>query len=72
MPLDLQVEGQLEAIFKQIEKQWGEPDICCIRSPSLAKPTSRAGSWIARKKDFSWRWQFHVGLSSARPNWPSR
>ena len=28
MPLDLQVEGQLEAIFEQIEKQWGKLDIC--------------------------------------------
>jgi enoyl-[acyl-carrier protein] reductase I len=28
MPLDLQTEGSLEAIFKQIEKQWGILDIC--------------------------------------------
>jgi enoyl-[acyl-carrier protein] reductase I len=28
MPLDLQTEGSLEAIFEQIEKQWGELDIC--------------------------------------------
>lgn len=28
MPLDLQTEGSLEAIFEQIEKQWGKLDIC--------------------------------------------
>ena len=28
MPLDLQTEGSLEAIFAQIEKQWGRLDIC--------------------------------------------
>jgi enoyl-[acyl-carrier protein] reductase I len=28
MPLDLQTEGSLEAIFQQIEKQWGKLDIC--------------------------------------------
>lgn len=28
LPLNLQIEGQLEAVFQQIEKQWGELDIC--------------------------------------------
>jgi enoyl-[acyl-carrier protein] reductase I len=28
MPLDLQTEGSLEAIFERIEKQWGRLDIC--------------------------------------------
>ena len=28
MPLDLQREGQLEAFFAQIEKQWGKLDLC--------------------------------------------
>jgi enoyl-[acyl-carrier protein] reductase I len=28
MPLDLQTVGSLEAIFEQIEKQWGKLDIC--------------------------------------------
>jgi enoyl-[acyl-carrier protein] reductase I len=28
MPLDLQREGQLEAVFAQIEKQWGMLDLC--------------------------------------------
>jgi enoyl-[acyl-carrier protein] reductase I len=28
MPLDLQTEGSLEAIFQQIETQWGKLDIC--------------------------------------------
>ena len=28
MRLDLQMEGHLEAIFAQIEKQWGKLDIC--------------------------------------------
>jgi enoyl-[acyl-carrier protein] reductase I len=28
MPLDLQTEGSLEAIFAQIEQQWGKLDIC--------------------------------------------
>jgi enoyl-[acyl-carrier protein] reductase I len=28
LPLDLQVEGQLEDVFAAIEKQWGKLDIC--------------------------------------------
>ena len=28
LPLDLQVEGQLEAVFDTIKKQWGKLDIC--------------------------------------------
>ena len=28
MPLDLQREGQLEAVFGQIEKHWGKLDLC--------------------------------------------
>jgi enoyl-[acyl-carrier protein] reductase I len=28
MPLNLQVEGQLEAVFQTIEKEWGKLDIC--------------------------------------------
>jgi enoyl-[acyl-carrier protein] reductase I len=28
LPLNLQVEGQLEAVFQTIEKQWGKLDIC--------------------------------------------
>jgi enoyl-[acyl-carrier protein] reductase I len=28
MPLDLQQEGQLEAVFARIEKEWGKLDLC--------------------------------------------
>jgi len=28
MPLDLQRDGQLEAVFERIEKDWGELDLC--------------------------------------------
>ena len=28
MPLDLQENGQLEAVFERIEKDWGELDLC--------------------------------------------
>jgi enoyl-[acyl-carrier protein] reductase I len=28
MPLNLQVEGQLEAVFEAIDKEWGKLDIC--------------------------------------------
>jgi enoyl-[acyl-carrier protein] reductase I len=28
MPLDLQQEGQLEAVFARIEKEWGQLDLC--------------------------------------------
>jgi len=28
MPLDLQVEGQLEAVFAEIDKRWGKLDLC--------------------------------------------
>jgi enoyl-[acyl-carrier protein] reductase I len=28
MPLDLQIEGQLEAVFARIEKGWGKLDLC--------------------------------------------
>jgi enoyl-[acyl-carrier protein] reductase I len=28
MPLDVQIEGQLEAVFSRIEKDWGKLDLC--------------------------------------------
>ena len=45
MPLNLQVEGQMEAVFEQIEKQWGRLDIafCSDISPVLAERSAFRG-----------------------------
>jgi enoyl-[acyl-carrier protein] reductase I len=41
MPLDLQTEGHLEAIFAQIEKQWGKLDICLPPRMSMITPWAK-------------------------------
>jgi enoyl-[acyl-carrier protein] reductase I len=43
MPLNLQVEGQLEAVFKEIEKQWGKLDIGLHSIAFAPRPTCKAG-----------------------------
>jgi len=71
MPLDLQTEGSLEAIFEQIERQWGKLDIGSIPLPSRLRPISRAASSIARRKAFSSPWTCPAGRSSAWRSSPS-
>jgi enoyl-[acyl-carrier protein] reductase I len=50
MPLDLQTEGSLEAIFAQIEKQWGELDIC-VHSIAFAPKADLQGRVIDCSKE---------------------
>ena len=46
VPLDLQSEGQLEAVFETIEKKWGQLDLClhsiafAPKAPANVKPLS--------------------------------
>ncbi len=50
MPLDLQTEGSLEAIFAQIEKQWGELDIC-VHSIAFAPKADPQGRVVDCSKE---------------------
>ncbi|HET9936764.1 MAG TPA: enoyl-ACP reductase FabI [Methyloceanibacter sp.] len=50
MPLDLQTEGSLEAIFAQIEKQWGELDIC-VHSIAFAPKADLQGRVVDCSKE---------------------
>jgi enoyl-[acyl-carrier protein] reductase I len=50
MPLDLQTEGSLEAIFEQIEKQWGKLDIC-LHSIAFAPKQDLQGRVVDCSKD---------------------
>jgi enoyl-[acyl-carrier protein] reductase I len=50
MPLDLQTEGSLEAIFAQIEKQWGDLDIC-VHSIAFAPKADLQGRVIDCSKE---------------------
>ena len=58
MPLDLRKEGELEAAFARIEREWGRLDIC-LHSLAFAPAKDR-------------RWKSHAGHSSAWPSWLSR
>jgi enoyl-[acyl-carrier protein] reductase I len=50
MPLDLGTEGSLEAIFEQIEKQWGKLDIC-VHSIAFAPKADLQGRVVDCSKE---------------------
>ena len=73
MPLDVQTEGELEAVFEQHRKEVGQARHCAsIRSPSRRRPTCKAAWSTARKKAFCSRWRCRAGRSSAWRSSPSR
>ena len=71
MPLNVQAEGEMEAVFNAIEKQWGKLDIC-LPSLSPPKPIYKAAWWTARRRAFSSPWMSPAGRSSAWQRSPSR
>ena len=50
MPLDLQHEGQLEAVFEKIEKTWGKLDLC-LHSIAFAQKEDLQGRVVDVSKD---------------------
>jgi len=50
MPLNVQVEGQMEAVFKAIEKQWGKLDIC-LHSIAFAPKADLQGRVVDCSKE---------------------
>src|SRR5260221_14707097 len=50
MPLDLQQEGQLEAVFEKIAKKWGKLDIC-LHSIAFAPKEDLQGRVVDCSKD---------------------
>src|SRR6476646_164308 len=50
MPLNVQVEGQMEAVFKAIEKQWGKLDIC-LHSIAFAPQADLQGRVVDCSKE---------------------
>ena len=73
MPLDLQTEGSLEAIFEQIEKQWGKLDICLAFDCLLpqGRPARPRGRLLERGI-FCLRWRSPAGPSFAWRSLPNR
>jgi enoyl-[acyl-carrier protein] reductase I len=50
LPLDVQVDGQLEAVFETIEKQWGKLDIC-LHSIAFAPKADLQGRVVDCSKE---------------------
>ena len=50
MPLDLQREGQLEAVFESIEKKWGKLDLC-LHSIAFAPKADLQGRVVDCSKE---------------------
>ena len=71
MPLNVQVEGQLEAVFDAVGHQWGKLTSAFIRSRLRRRRTCRDAWWTAPRPVFSARWMFPAGRSSAWLSSPS-
>jgi enoyl-[acyl-carrier protein] reductase I len=69
MPLNVQVDGQLEAVFDTIAKQWGNLDIVLHSRP---KPICKVGWSTARGRAFFSPWTCPAGRSSAWQSSPNR
>jgi enoyl-[acyl-carrier protein] reductase I len=50
MPLDLQVEGQLEAVFNKVEEEWGKLDVC-VHSIAFAPKADLQGRVVDCSKE---------------------
>ena len=50
LPLDVQVDGELEAVFETIEKQWGKLDIC-LHSIAFAPKADLQGRVVDCSKE---------------------
>lgn len=50
MPLDVQAEGQLEAVFARIEKEWGKLDLC-LHSMAFAPKQDLQGRVVDCSKE---------------------
>jgi len=72
MPLDVSVQGQLEAVFDAIDATWGDSTCSFTRSPSLPRRISRAVCSTVRPGASPKRWTSRVIRSCAWPNAPRR
>ena len=73
MPLNVQIEGQMEAVFDTIAKAMGQArHLSSIPSRLRLRQTCRAAWSTARRKAFSSPWTCPAGRSSAWRSSPSR
>ena len=72
LPLDVQVEGQLEAVFEAIGGAGAGSTSCCTRSRLRPGPTCTAGWSTAPRRAFCRRWKCPASRSFAWRSWPSR
>ena len=72
LPLDVQIPGQMEAVFERITEEWGNST--SSYTPSLSRPRARwvAAWWTSRARVFSPPWTSRAGPSSEWPTSPSR
>ena len=72
MPLNLLHEGELEAVFERLEREWGALDFVLHSIASRRARTCTAASPTARAPASCRPWTCPAGPSSAWPSWPSR
>jgi enoyl-[acyl-carrier protein] reductase I len=71
MPLDLQREGQLEAVFETIEKKWGKLDLC-LHSIAFAPKEDLQGRVVdCSKKGFLLAMEISCWSFIRWPSWRS-
>ena len=72
MPLDVNVPGQMEAVFKRISEEWGKLDFV-VHSIAFSPKDALHGRVVdVSRTVFSRPWMCPAGRSSAWPIWPNR
>jgi enoyl-[acyl-carrier protein] reductase I len=72
MPLDVNVPGQMEAVFERIAKEWGSLDFA-VHSIAFSPKEALRDAWsTCRARDSAPPWRCRAGRSSAWRTWPSR
>ena len=72
MPLNVQAEGELEAVFGRSRKSGASSTFASIPSLSRRRPIFKAAWSTARRRAFSSPWMSPAGRSSAWQHSPSR
>ena len=72
MPLDVSIDGQMEAVFEAIAEEWGKLDFL-VHSIAFSPKEALQGRVIdVAREGFAQRWMSPAGPSSAWRIWPSR
>ena len=72
MPLDVSVDGQMQAVLAEIEARWRRLDFALHSIAFPPKEDGTAASSTARARAFGARWAYPSTRSSRWGAWPSR